>query len=112
MGNPGNHVHQVSGLIAEALARLAPAAKVIAIAQAKTAEKNKRVEELPIVPSAESLIQEMKLEERYKDVTFETLNRDDFLESVKEAFPRVDWEKAYSEFKAAGESERKDQAPK
>lgn len=58
-----------------------------------------------VFPSAESLIQEMKLDERYKDVTFETLNREDFLESVKAAFPDVDWDKAYSEFKAAGQSE-------
>jgi hypothetical protein len=58
-----------------------------------------------VFPSAESLIQEMKLDERYKDVTFETLNREDFLKSVKDAFPNVDWDKAYSEFKAAGETE-------
>lgn len=58
-----------------------------------------------VFPSAETLIQEMKLDERYKDVTFETLNRKDFLESVKDAFPNVDWDKAYSEFKAAGQSE-------
>lgn len=58
-----------------------------------------------IFPSAESLIQDMKLEERYKDVTFETLNRMHFWESVKDAFPGVDWDKAYSEFKAAGQSE-------
>ena len=61
-----------------------------------------------VFPSAESLIHEMKLEERYKDVTFETLNREDFLDSVKAAFPDVDWQKAYSEFKAAGQSEAKD----
>ena len=61
-----------------------------------------------VFPSAESLIHEMKLEERYKDVTFETLNREDFLDSVKAAFPDVDWQKAYSEFKAAGQSEPKD----
>ena len=61
-----------------------------------------------VFPSADSLIQKMKLEERYKDVTFETLNRDDFLESVKEAFPDLDWDKAYSEFKAAGQSELDD----
>ena len=61
-----------------------------------------------VFPSAESLIHEMKLEERYKDVTFETLNREDFLDSVKDAFPDVDWAKAYSEFKAAGQSEAKD----
>jgi len=58
-----------------------------------------------VFPSAESLIQEMRLDERYKDVTFETLNRADFLESVKDAFPNVDWDKAYSEFKAVGQSE-------
>lgn len=45
----------------------------------------------------------MKLDERYKDVMYETQNRDDFLNSVKEAFPRVDWERVYSEFRAAGE---------
>jgi hypothetical protein len=57
-----------------------------------------------VFPSAASLILEMKLDERFKDVTFETLNRKDFLESVKLAFPNVDWEKAYDEFRAAGES--------
>ena len=62
-----------------------------------------------VFPKAEFLIQEMRLDERYKDVTFETLNREDFLESVKDAFPSVDWDKAYSEFKAAGQSESSDQ---
>jgi len=56
-----------------------------------------------VFPKAANLVSEMKLDERYKDVTFETLNQDDFLESVKAAFPAVDWDKAYSEFKAAGE---------
>ena len=63
-----------------------------------------------VFPSAETLIQEMKLDERYKDVTFETLNRADFLESVNDAFPNVDWGKAYTEFKAAGESSEKETA--
>jgi hypothetical protein len=58
-----------------------------------------------VFPSAVSLIGEMKLEERYKDVTFETLKRNDFLESVKTAFPSVDWDKAYDEFRAAGETD-------
>lgn len=57
-----------------------------------------------VFPTTDELIQEMKLEERFKDVTFETLNRKDFLASVKLAFPNVDWDKAYSEFKAAGEA--------
>ena len=39
-----------------------------------------------VFPKAEFLIQEMKLDEHYKDVTFETLNRKDFLEAVKVAF--------------------------
>jgi len=54
-------------------------------------------------PKAESLISEMKLEVRFKDVTYETLNKEDFLNSIKKAFPNVDWDKAYREFKAAGE---------
>lgn len=57
-----------------------------------------------VFPAAKDLVQKMSLEERFKDVTFETLDRPDFLESVKSAFPRVDWEKAYEEFKAAGET--------
>lgn len=58
-----------------------------------------------VFPSAKSMIQVMKLEERFKDVTYETLNREDFLESVKDAFSSVDWDKAYEEFRAAGESD-------
>jgi hypothetical protein len=42
-------------------------------------------------PSAEELIQKMQLVVRYKDVTFETLNYQDFLESVKSALPNVNW---------------------
>lgn len=63
----------------------------------------------PVFPNAQLLILEMKLEQRFKDVTFETLNRDDFLESVKIAFPNpnLNWDNAYSEFKAAGEIDGK-----
>ncbi len=61
-----------------------------------------------VFPKAESLIDKMIMEERYKDVTFETLNRDDFLVLVKKAFPNVDWDKAYNEFKAAGEGSPKE----
>ena len=57
-----------------------------------------------VFPKAEALIRKMQLDVRYKDVTFETLNRDDFLDAIKKAFPHVDWEKAYSEFRAAGEN--------
>lgn len=58
-----------------------------------------------VFPSAKDLIHKMVLEDRYKDVTFETLNRPDFLESVKAAFPRIDWDKPFNDFKAAGETE-------
>lgn len=56
-----------------------------------------------VFPKAEALIQKMQLDVRYKDVTFETLNRKDFLDAIKEAFSRIDWDKAYNEFRAAGE---------
>jgi hypothetical protein len=56
-------------------------------------------------PKAEALIQKMQLDVRYKDVTFETLNREDFLTAIKNTFPHVDWDKAYSEFRAAGEDQ-------
>ena len=48
--------------------------------------------------------QKIQLEVNYKDVTFDTLNGEDFLKSIKEAYPEVDWDKAYKEFRAAGES--------
>ena len=59
-----------------------------------------------VLPKAEDLIQNMILEIRYKDVTYETLNRDDFLDSVKKAFPNTNWEAAYNEFKAVGEKRK------
>ena len=76
------------------------------LAETPTAEQAERWlkgELAKVFPKADELIQEMKLDERYKDVTYETLNRGDFLELVKVAFPAVDWDKAYGEFRAAGE---------
>lgn len=58
-----------------------------------------------VFPTADELVSNMVLEVRFKDVTFETLNHPDFFDAVKEAYPRVDWKKAYDEFKAAGEVE-------
>jgi hypothetical protein len=59
-----------------------------------------------VFPTAKALVHAMKLAVHFKDVTFETLNEPDFLESIKKAFPNIDWDKAYEEFKAAGESPR------
>lgn len=56
-----------------------------------------------VLPKAEALIETMKLDVRYKDMTFETLNQDGFLNSVKLAFPDVDWDKAHDEYIAASE---------
>jgi hypothetical protein len=57
-------------------------------------------------PTAEELIKDMQLDLRFKDVTFETLNQPDFLQSLKTAYPRIDWEKPYGEFQAMGEREK------
>jgi hypothetical protein len=57
-----------------------------------------------VFPNAEDLLQEMQLVQTYKDVTFETLNRKEFLPLIQKAFPAVNWEKAYEEFRAAGEA--------
>jgi len=55
-------------------------------------------------PSAEELVSNIRLEVNFKDVTFATLNRSDFLASIQAAYPEMDWAKAYDEFRAAGES--------
>lgn len=60
------------------------------------------------LPESENLISKMKLSVCYKDVTFTTLNDSDFINTVKEVFPHVDWEKPYKEFKAAKERETND----
>ena len=57
-------------------------------------------------PKAEALVQKMQVDVHYKDVTFETPNRPDFLDAIREAFPRIDWNKAHEEFQAAGEKTR------
>ena len=45
----------------------------------------------------------MTLDEHFKDVAYETLNRTDFFEALEQAYPGVSWDKPYQEFKAAGE---------
>lgn len=55
-------------------------------------------------PSAEKMIQEMRLEAQFKDVTWETLNDPDFGTALRKAFEDVDWDKPFHDYKAAGES--------
>lgn len=58
-----------------------------------------------VFPSAAALVQEMKLVESFKEMTFETLNRDDFLDAVKNIYPEINWDMAHREFLAAGETD-------
>ena len=55
-------------------------------------------------PNAQDLINEIQLDVHYKDVTFDTLNRDDFLSSIKAAYPEENWDQTYRDFLAAGEA--------
>lgn len=55
-------------------------------------------------PTAEDLIQEMRLDAHFKDVTWETLNDPDFGTALRKAFEDVDWDKPFHDYKAAGES--------
>ncbi len=59
-----------------------------------------------VFPRVEDMIEKMQLDARYNDVTFETLNQSEFLKAVQQAFPWIDWEMVYTEFRAAGEPER------
>jgi hypothetical protein len=58
-----------------------------------------------VFPSANDLIDDMRLEEHYKDVTYETLCADWFLDAVRSAFPMIDWERPHREFLAASQKE-------
>ena len=63
------------------------------------------LERTKTIPNADELVEKMQLEVSYKDVTFETLNHEDFLEAIKVAFPSKsrEWDMADREFLAAGE---------
>ena len=55
-----------------------------------------------VFPSPEDLVQKMKLEVLYRDVTFENLNGKKFRTLVKAAFPTQNWDRLHDEFVAAG----------
>lgn len=57
-----------------------------------------------VFPKPENMLKEMVLEVQFKDVTYETLNDPLFGQQIKEAYPNINWEKAFDEFKAAGEA--------
>ena len=61
------------------------------------------------LPTPDTLTQEMKINVRYKNVTLEDLECEDFLDQVKKAFPNEDWDRAHEEFLAAGEGNSADE---
>lgn len=60
-----------------------------------------------IFPKEESFIKGMKFDYKFKDITYADLNKKDFLEKVREAFPDHDheWDKAHEEYMAVGEKQ-------
>jgi hypothetical protein len=54
-----------------------------------------------VIPKADSLIKEMKLDCDFKDVTYEMLNDVEFQDSLRKQFPYVDWPKPFEEYQAA-----------
>jgi hypothetical protein len=58
-----------------------------------------------VFPSADEVVSNMTLDVSFKDVTYETLNDPDFVDRLKAAYPEIDWDKPYSEFRAMGEDQ-------
>jgi hypothetical protein len=50
-----------------------------------------------VFPCAEELIKKMELRYDFKDLTYETLNKKEFIDNVKKAFKYENWDKAYKE---------------
>jgi hypothetical protein len=64
-----------------------------------------------VFPSAVELTSAMTLDVSFKDVTFETLNQPEFLNTLKQAYPDVNWDKPYENFQALGEKVSEGGAP-
>jgi len=58
-------------------------------------------------PSTHQVISGMKLDVQYRDVTYETLNENEFADALKKAYPDVNWDKPFDEFNAAKEKAAK-----
>lgn len=56
-----------------------------------------------VFPQPEELLSTMTLDVQFRDVTFETLNEEGFVEALKKAYPHVDWDKPFTQFLAAKE---------
>jgi hypothetical protein len=56
-----------------------------------------------VFPTAADLTTDMIFDVQYRDVTYETLNDPGFFDSLRKAFPRVNWDRPFDEFNAARE---------
>ncbi|MDF7824086.1 hypothetical protein P4B35_08685 [Pontiellaceae bacterium B12227] len=56
-------------------------------------------------PDAQGLIDQMKFDVQFRDVTYETLKEPAFEEALRQAYEYVDWDKPFNEFMAAGEKD-------
>jgi len=54
-----------------------------------------------VFPEPQDLVTEMKLDIQFRDVTYETLNEEGFGETLRKAYPQVNWDKPFDEFDAA-----------
>lgn len=55
------------------------------------------------LPETDKILDNIKLEVCFKDVTYHTLNEPNFLKKIMKLYPDFDWDKPYEEFLAAGE---------
>ncbi len=56
-----------------------------------------------VIPSAETFIKDMQLQCDFKDITYEMLKDYEFLESLKKAYPLINWPKPFEEFEVVKE---------
>jgi hypothetical protein len=57
----------------------------------------------PEFPNARQLVTDMRLDVQFRDVTYETLNEKGFAHALVRAYPQVNWDKPFDEFRAAEE---------
>ena len=58
-----------------------------------------------VFPEAEDLVSGMALNVQFRDVTYETLQQEDFGNALRQAYPHVPWDKPFNEFNAAQEKD-------
>ena len=56
-----------------------------------------------VFPEAEDLVSGMALNVQFRDVTYETLQQEDFGNALRQAYPHVSWDKPFNEFNAEQE---------